>query len=70
MTNLTYPVLPLRDIVIFPNMIAPLFVGRYKSINALETVMEENKEIVLLTQKKSSIEDVKSCNICFDFALM
>ena len=38
-------------------MIAPLFVGRLKSINALETVMEENKEIVLLTQKKSSTED-------------
>merc|ERR1711904_715541 len=55
--NLNYPILPLRDIVIFPNMIAPLFVGRTKSINALENVMEENKEIVLLTQKKSSIED-------------
>ena len=57
MTSKPYPILPLRDIVIFPNMIAPLFVGRLKSINALETVMEENKEIVLLTQKKSSIED-------------
>ncbi len=57
MTTTTYPILPLRDIVIFPNMIAPLFVGRMKSINALETVMEENKEIVLLTQKKSSTED-------------
>ena len=57
MTTTTYPILPLRDIVIFPNMIAPLFVGRVKSINALETVMEENKEIVLLTQKKSSTED-------------
>merc|ERR1711904_222870 len=55
--NLNYPILPLRDIVIFPNMIAPLFVGRIKSLNALQTVMEENKEIVLLTQKKSSIED-------------
>ena len=41
-------------------MIAPLFVGRLKSINALETVMEENKEIVLLTQKKSSTEDPNS----------
>ena len=58
--SITYPILPLRDIVIFPNMIAPLFVGRLKSINALETVMEENKEIVLLTQKKSSTEDPKS----------
>ncbi len=57
MTIKTYPILPLRDIVIFPNMIAPLFVGRLKSINALETVMEENNEIVLLTQKKSSTED-------------
>ena len=57
MTNTTYPILPLRDIVIFPNMIAPLFVGRLKSINALETVLEENKELVLLTQKKSSTED-------------
>ncbi len=57
MNSNTYPVLPLRDIVIFPNMIAPLFVGRIKSINALENVMEENKEIVLLTQKKSSTED-------------
>ena len=53
------PLLPLRDIVIFPHMIAPLFVGRIKSINAIEAVMEENKEIVLLTQKKPSIEDPK-----------
>ena len=60
MTSETYPILPLRDIVIFPYMIAPLFVGRLKSINALETVMEENKEIVLLTQKKSSTEDPNS----------
>ncbi len=57
MKNLNYPILPLRDIVIFPNMIAPLFVGRLKSINAVQMVMEENKEIVLLTQRKSSIED-------------
>ena len=57
MAKITYPVLPLRDIVIFPHMIAPLFVGRIKSINALEAVMEENKEIILLTQKKSSIEE-------------
>ena len=57
MADIIYPVLPLRDIVIFPHMIAPLFVGRIKSINALEDVMENNKEIVLLTQKKSSIEE-------------
>ena len=59
MTKTTYLILPLRDIVIFPHMIAPLFVGRLKSINAIEAVMEENKEIVLLTQKKPSIEDPK-----------
>ena len=53
MTKSTYLILPLRDIVIFPHMIAPLFVGRIKSINAIEAVMEENKEIVLLTQKKT-----------------
>ena len=46
MSNLVYPILPLRDIVIFPHMIAPLFVGRSKSIKALELVMEENKEII------------------------
>ena len=63
MSSITYPILPLRDIVIFPNMIAPLFVGRSKSINALETVMEENKEIVLLTQKKSTTEDPIAKNL-------
>merc|ERR1712046_37337 len=50
----------MGDIVIFPNMIAPLFVGRFKSINAIETVMQDNKDIVLLTQKKSSTEDPNS----------
>ena len=59
MTKTVYPILPLRDIVIFPHMIAPLFVGRIKSINAIEAVMEENKEIILLTQKKPSIENPK-----------
>jgi ATP-dependent Lon protease len=59
LTETIYPILPLRDIVIFPHMIAPLFVGRLKSINALELVMEENKQIVLLAQKKPSVEDPK-----------
>ena len=53
------PVLPLRDIVVFPQMIVPLFVGREKSINALEISMSENKDIVLVTQKASKIEDPK-----------
>ena len=60
MNSSSYPILPLRDIVIFPNMIAPLFVGRAKSINALEAIIDDNKEIVLLTQKKPSIEDPKA----------
>ena len=44
------PVLPLRDIVVFPNMIVRLFVGREKSVKALEEVMKENKEILLVSQ--------------------
>ena len=57
MSKIIHPILPLRDIVIFPHMIAPLFVGRAKSIAALESVMDQNKEIILITQKKSSVED-------------
>ncbi|MEM9204790.1 MAG: endopeptidase La [Pseudomonadota bacterium] len=49
-----YPVLPLRDIVVFPHMIVPLFVGREKSINALEEVMRDDKQILLVTQKNAS----------------
>ena len=45
-----YPVLPLRDIVVFPNMVVPLFVGREKSVKALEVVMAEDKEILLSSQ--------------------
>ena len=51
------PSLPLRDIVVFPNMIVPLFVGRDKSIKALEEVMKTNKRIVLITQKNPEIDD-------------
>jgi len=51
------PVLPLRDIVVFPNMIVPLFVGREKSIKALEAVMAEDKQIILVTQTEAEIED-------------
>ncbi len=49
----SYAVLPLRDIVAFPHMIVPLFVGREKSVKALEYVMQENKQILLVTQKSS-----------------
>ena len=45
------PLLPLRDIVIFPSMVVPLFVGREKSIKALQEVMKSDKSIVLVTQK-------------------
>ena len=51
------PVLPLRDIVIFPSMVVPLFVGREKSIKALQEVMKSDKSIVLVTQKNSEIDD-------------
>lgn len=49
-----YPVLPLRDIVVFPHMIVPLFVGREKSVRALEDVMKDDKQILLVTQKNAS----------------
>src|SRR5687768_2909179 len=52
-----YPVLPLRDIVVFPHMIVPLFVGREKSINALEEVMRADKQILLATQKDAGDDD-------------
>ncbi len=52
-----FPVLPLRDIVVFPHMIVPLFVGREKSILALEEVMRNDKQIVLATQKNASDDD-------------
>ena len=52
-----YPVLPLRDIVVFPHMIVPLFVGRDKSINALEEVMQADEQILLATQINSSDDD-------------
>ena len=51
------PVLPLRDIVVFPYMVVPLFVGRSKSIKALEDVMSNNKKIMLLTQKNPDCDD-------------
>ena len=53
----TKPLLPLRDIVIFPSMVVPLFVGREKSIKALQEVMKTDKSIVLVTQKNSEIDE-------------
>ena len=56
----TIPVLPLRDIVVFPHMIVPLFVGREKSIKALEEVMREDKRILLVAQKNPADDDPAS----------
>src|ERR1700754_4615350 len=52
-----FPVLPLRDIVVFPHMIVPLFVGREKSIRALEDVMKDDKQILLVAQKNAAQDD-------------
>tara|TARA_B100000929_G_scaffold290578_1_gene284682 strand:+ start:9627 stop:12029 length:2403 start_codon:yes stop_codon:yes gene_type:complete len=55
--NVNVPVLPLRNIVVFPSMVVPLFVGRDKSINALERVMDKDQELLFLAQKNSEIDD-------------
>ena len=52
-----FPVLPLRDIVVFPHMIVPLFVGRDKSVRALEDVMKDDKQILLVAQKNAADDD-------------
>ena len=58
-----YPLLPLRDIVVYPKMIVPLFVGRIKSINALQKAVDSDENIVLATQKDPTIEDPASDDI-------
>ena len=58
-----YPVLPLRDIVVFPHMIVPLFVGREKSVRALEGVMKDDKQILLIAQKNAADDDPASEDI-------
>jgi ATP-dependent Lon protease len=58
-----YPLMPLRDIVIFPHMIAPLVVGRAQSIQALEDAMEKKTAILLVTQKKSSVDEPKPLDL-------
>ncbi len=58
--NASYPVLPLRDIVVFPHMIVPLFVGREKSVRALEEVMKDDKQILLSSQIDPSVDDPSS----------
>lgn len=58
-----YPVLPLRDIVVYPKMIVPLFVGRDKSIRALQSVVDSDGNIILATQKEAAIEDPQADDI-------
>ena len=58
-----YPILPLRDIVVYPNMVVPLFVGREKSIQALEEVMNNDRELFLVAQKDSTTEDPSENNL-------
>jgi len=61
--KVSLPLLPLRDIVVFPSMVIPLFVGRDKSILALNEVMKNDKKIILVTQKNSEIDDPKKTDI-------
>ena len=61
--KISLPLLPLRDIVVFPSMVVPLFVGRDKSISALNEVMKKDKKIILVTQKNSEIDDPKKNDI-------
>ena len=62
-TKIDLPLLPLRDIVVFPSMVIPLFVGRDKSITALNEVMKNNKKIILVTQKNSEVDDPKKNDV-------
>ena len=61
--KITLPLLPLRDIVVFPSMVLPLFVGRDKSISALNEVMKKDKKIILVTQKNSEVDDPKNTDV-------
>ena len=60
-----YPILPLRDVVVFPNMVVPLFVGRGRSIKALEYAMSHNKAIFLAAQKDAQVDEPTEKDIYF-----
>ncbi|MBO41744.1 MAG: endopeptidase La [Pelagibacteraceae bacterium] len=62
-TKTNLPLLPLRDIVVFPSMVIPLFVGRDKSITALNEVMKNEKKIILVTQKNSEVDEPKKNDV-------
>ncbi len=61
--NQIFPVLPLRDVIVFPNMVIPLFVGREKSIKSLEVAMDSNKQIMLVAQKTADLDDPQDKDI-------
>jgi len=61
--TLDLPVLPLRDVVVFPHMVIPLFVGRDKSMHALEQAMEADKRILLLAQKSAETDDPHAADL-------
>ncbi|MDP3368231.1 MAG: LON peptidase substrate-binding domain-containing protein, partial [Brevundimonas sp.] len=65
----TLPVLPLRDIVVFPHMVVPLFVGREKSVKALDEIMKGEKQILLATQKDKDDDD-PSPNAIYDVGVV
>ncbi|MFZ2312308.1 MAG: endopeptidase La, partial [Methylobacter sp.] len=56
-TDVLIPVLPLRDVVVYPHMVIPLFVGREKSIDALDAAMKDNKQVLLVAQKEAEVDD-------------
>jgi ATP-dependent Lon protease len=56
-SDVLIPVLPLRDVVVYPHMVIPLFVGRQKSIDALNAAMLDNKQILLVAQKEAGVDD-------------
>jgi len=66
---LLYPVLPLRDVVVFPQMVIPLFVGRERSINALSEAMKSDKQILLVAQKQASEDEPQAADI-FDIGTL
>ena len=68
-SNAPLPVLPLRDIVVFPHMIVPLFVGRERSVKALEQVMKDDRQILLASQKDAGIDDPTTDDI-FDIGVL
>ena len=55
----SYPLLPLRDIVVYPHMVVPLYVGRQKSIDALEVAMDQGTDVLLVTQRDGGVENVE-----------